>query len=534
MERYREHLRRAKSLKRHFQGKKKRRMHALCSFGKLPSLAQVLSREGAARASILGLQLVPETTHAGGPERWWIHVLSPTLNQVLPFGGLDRMRYNSVLNRSHHTAQEKSMKSLILDVVNSQARTFSADELVSLATDCCGHVEVSLFERFFNLTRQKARAQWGFILKRRVVIRVPTYDVHTIMVTRKAITKASMTLDKALSVRLWYVRVLSVMPLQSPPATMASRPKEVPKSPSIASRIVRAACSRREVPHTCCELARVSFIKLCPPFDIAPLCESVFTSLRSHGCNCSALFEQYPELSNRLGHVVLREPPQWHALLGSDAGALLSSNSGNGLWHSAYTLGQAHEQALHSISQCFAPTPTQVASSSAQASFSENVLSNLPDDLLQQVQIRNVQGPQRFPANTVDVARFARERLHLLCLSRAVSDKQLTRHYAVCRLQLEERSTNSTVFGGRFSVWGLCEKLAQAQAVCMLELAELARQCGIVEDSLHHQLGCKVLQEPSVFEVSRISWGTGASKQESTQFTTGTTDFFQHVKMEVG
>ena len=34
----------------------------------------------------------------------------------------------------------------------------------------------------------------------------------------------------------------------------------------------------------------------------------------------------------------------------------------------------------------------------------------------------------------------------------------------------------------------------------MLELAERARQCGIVADSLHHRLGRKVLQEPFVFE----------------------------------
>ena len=248
------------------------------------------------------------------------------------------MQYNSVLNRSHHTAQEKSMKSLIQDVVNSQARTFSADELVSLAADCAGHVEVPLFERFFNLPRQKARAQWGFILKRRVVIRVPTYDVHTIMVTRKAITKALMSLDKALSVRLWYVRVLFVMPLQSPPARMASRPMRVPQSPKVAAGILRAACSRHELPHTRCELAGVRFIKLCPQFDTAALCESVLTSLRNHGCNYSALFGQYPELNNRLGHVVLREPPQWKALLGSDAGALLSSNTRNRFWHSADTL----------------------------------------------------------------------------------------------------------------------------------------------------------------------------------------------------
>ena len=155
---YRENLRRAHFLQKHSQGCRICRVRGLCSFGKLPCLTKVLAHEGVARVSILGLQLVPEHTHAGGPEGWWVHVLSPTLNQVLPFGGLDGMRWNSLLNRSHQSSQETSMKSLIQDIVNSHGRAFSADELPSFAIDCYNHVDISLFERFFHIVRRKVQA----------------------------------------------------------------------------------------------------------------------------------------------------------------------------------------------------------------------------------------------------------------------------------------------------------------------------------------------------------------------------------------
>ena len=78
-------------------------------------------------------------------------------------------------------------------------------------------------------------------MKGRVLVRVLAYDAHSIMVTRKAVSKALMSLDKCLSVRLWYVRVLSVMPLPSPSATMASRPVHMPKCPFVAARVLSEA-----------------------------------------------------------------------------------------------------------------------------------------------------------------------------------------------------------------------------------------------------------------------------------------------------
>ena len=50
MQRYKEHLRRAKALNKHFQGPKRRRYRKLFAFGKLHSLARLLARNGPARS----------------------------------------------------------------------------------------------------------------------------------------------------------------------------------------------------------------------------------------------------------------------------------------------------------------------------------------------------------------------------------------------------------------------------------------------------------------------------------------------------
>ena len=68
LERYREHVRKAKALRNHFCGQQFWRVRGLLGFGKLPSLSRLLAREGPQAVSILPVEKVPEDIHGGVQE----------------------------------------------------------------------------------------------------------------------------------------------------------------------------------------------------------------------------------------------------------------------------------------------------------------------------------------------------------------------------------------------------------------------------------------------------------------------------------
>ena len=82
LERYKEHLSRAKSLRKLFLGNRHRRMRCQLGFGKTPSLSRVLARVGGHQASMVLLQKVDPPREAFNVESHFDSVLAPTLNQI--------------------------------------------------------------------------------------------------------------------------------------------------------------------------------------------------------------------------------------------------------------------------------------------------------------------------------------------------------------------------------------------------------------------------------------------------------------------
>ena len=87
LERYGEHLSRAKSLRNLFLGTRHRRLRCQLGFGKTPSLSRVLASIGGAKASMLLMQKVDPPREAFNVESHFDSVLAPTLNQIDPSRG---------------------------------------------------------------------------------------------------------------------------------------------------------------------------------------------------------------------------------------------------------------------------------------------------------------------------------------------------------------------------------------------------------------------------------------------------------------
>ena len=228
--RYREHLRAARVLKNHFIGLRHRRVRGLMAFGKLPSLARVLAKHGPACMTMLGVQRVPPMVHGGQPERWWVRALSPTLNKRLPFGGLDQLRWSGILDASHTSVPvgERTLTALLQDITNSQGRGHHAHELLSLACEAVGHVGPELFDNFFTLVRNCVKKQLGFLLRRRYVVRIPTYDGHILRMVQSRVSPLLGATDMPPCIRAWYKRLVTVIAHPAPPVSQAVRSRQQP------------------------------------------------------------------------------------------------------------------------------------------------------------------------------------------------------------------------------------------------------------------------------------------------------------------
>ena len=145
MQRYREHLRSVRVLKNHFMGIKYRRVKALFGFGKTPSLASLLARQGVSYSTILPVQRVPPKIHGGAPERKWVQMLGITLNKRLPFGGLDRLRWDTILCSRATPREYRGCTTLVQEVVYNKGRSLDPEDGLTLASQALRRVEKNLF-----------------------------------------------------------------------------------------------------------------------------------------------------------------------------------------------------------------------------------------------------------------------------------------------------------------------------------------------------------------------------------------------------
>ena len=313
--RYREHLRAARALTNHFLGLRHRRVKSMMSFGKLPSLARMMARHGPAPVTIVGLQTVPDHQHGGQRERWWARVLAPTLNRVLPFGGIDRIRWTSILHGRQLGAQSGSMTALLQNLANTHCRGYSGDELLSLVSACVGHVGPRLFDSFFAHVRKVCMRDMGFRVQRRYGVRIPTYSAHIVRSVQSKICKTLGLMRLPPAVRAWYQCVLTVIPTTSPQASLASRPARGPEAPLLTKNVILRSISpdtlgEWRVPVTDSQV----FYVVPHGTDLSQVKTNVLQNLHCMQCECHALM-QHPLLSNALGHLVIRHPWQWEALV---------------------------------------------------------------------------------------------------------------------------------------------------------------------------------------------------------------------------
>ena len=328
MQRYKDHLKRAKTLNKHFQGPKRRRYRKLFALGKLPSLARLVARNGPAPATIFPLQKVKPDTHGGQPERWWVRVLAPTLNKVLPFGGTDRLRWEALLQQTQPTAENSTVTAWIQDIVNAQGQGYSAEHALALATEAVGHVGHKLFECFFHCVQNLAKAEWGIPPSRRLLVRIPCYDEQVIKQVQYTLKRSLFCTSLPLVVSTWYAKALRVLPDSADSVAAATRPMTRPNTPLRVARLLStnqvALQAQQHIVH-CADKPVLKYTTLPDPQASKPMGHAMVENQRY--CAGTYLQQQHTLLQNNVGHPVLRHPWQWGLVISKIPAYLMGSKA---------------------------------------------------------------------------------------------------------------------------------------------------------------------------------------------------------------
>ena len=528
LERYGEHLSRAKSLRNLFLGTRHRRLRCQLGFGKTPSLSRVLASIGGAKASMLLMQKVDPPREAFNVESHFDSVLAPTLNQIDPARGwgIGELRWRWSL-RDQTSSEAKTLSQRTNDVLwkirSNQGSVLEVEHLIELLTTSLGKVPGRLFDSFFRAVQGFVKKAWGTELLRRIVVRVPTYHRGTINSIKSSLRShiAQRALPDCL--KAWLNRALSVMPLQ------ATKLKDA----------MRGGASLRTVRMTADELTKGID---CGAFSALPLhvgdlqrawvftepqsvqqdvVQAVTMQLKQRGgrlCRCSSLMTCHPVLQNDIGHVLLRSKPQWECLLGERGAATMNGNSRQCLVPSLSVLEERlniFEASLKRMTIPDRPPKISISQpSAAPPSLSSSPPSPLPEAqmeakvtpstdakhaLLQQEDITPIIDWVRDicarDISTCALETPALEETHVDNLSSriwdlrfrtGVWDKQLHRMSGACRVLEEERVLEAYLGGDRFVLWGVADSKPSAQAAVVFDTLRSAHAHGIVQSAIRH------------------------------------------------
>ena len=319
MERYREHLQKARSLANHFSGIRHRKIRAAMGFGKLPSLARMLAREGPSRVTIVALQDVANK-QAGAVERWWNTVLGQTLNQVTPFGGIDAFRVERMLGAHSKTVslERASLSTMVHSLLREgECKTDKEmDDRWWFVTCVAGKIEPNLFERFFKHVVKLTVQKWKLTVKRRLVLRIPCFDQAMQAKVRGVCVDAMKKLLIPPGLREWFAKSICTIPVPFVTIRDALSGGGRTVAPKFA---VHALENRRACDPTFCSWTplpkELGVWKVQgPPEVLEQVCEEALSRLREQTCMCSEMRRGSPSFGGFLDHVVVRTPEDWSHL----------------------------------------------------------------------------------------------------------------------------------------------------------------------------------------------------------------------------
>ena len=109
-------------------------------------------------------------------ERYWARVLAPTVNLVVPFGGVHRFLLDEITAGELESPDSHSRRDKIQWVLRAGVDSFDLSYVPKLLSVVEKHVVSSVFDKLFREVKEQVHSQRGVKLPRCWAMHVPSYD----------------------------------------------------------------------------------------------------------------------------------------------------------------------------------------------------------------------------------------------------------------------------------------------------------------------------------------------------------------------
>ena len=134
--------------------------------------------------------------------------MATTLNQVLPWGGLDWMKWEHLFQNSDLVAAR--VHTVICDIISAKSRHLPLSEALDLAADTVRNCVPKIFKQFYERLKSRVQKEWGLALERRLVVRVPSYSKQVLETCLWEIKMCIRGLALSQPLKNWYTQVTAV------------------------------------------------------------------------------------------------------------------------------------------------------------------------------------------------------------------------------------------------------------------------------------------------------------------------------------
>ena len=486
-ERYREHLAKAKRLRNHYGAVRYRRPKGFSGFGRMPSLARLMAREGPGGFSVMAIEAVPSHIHGGLPERSWVNALGTTTNQRLPFGGLEQIKWDGLL--FGEMPDMEGATAILHKILLTRGVDMEPDEGLALAVKTVGHCNPSTFEKFFRLVARNVQKKWGLRISRRMVLRIPSYDSRMIEFCMTVARRCLSTLPIPVALREWYKRVVTIVSHPTPSVTSALRGGAKTTVPDLlASELTRHGSNLAK---KCVSRGAGDFFILLQGKQTSKVLkrcrEAVTQKIDGVGCGCPVLQAEVPALANDVGHVLARTSAQFRSLLPPNLASFFAANARDRLWNTEESFDKNFSQLMSTLQSTTLPLPQTESTPQNLHVFPPQVFDS---ERVRQVMWR-IESESRGSGVTLADADAVSQFLKQGGFFGGVWDKQLTKMFFACARLQDSKLLLDTLGGTRFQVWGWADSAATAHNAVVDITLSRARSTEVLANIVSAGLGCK-------------------------------------------
>ena len=485
IERFKEHIQKGKSIRNHYAHKSGRNTPARVKLRARPTIGRIFARVGPHTSTMLPIErVIPE--RAGERERFWARVHAPTVNAVTPFGGIDRILWEEIVSKSCETPEGKSLKAKALWLLDHPSALDCASLLLFLVK-VDKHVESSIFERLFRLAKSSAKKEWDISLKRRFVIRVPSYDESVLRLVKEFCEKHFRKFAVPEPLIGWMVHALSVIPFSTPSVASAIHGSGSTSVPFLTSQALGAVNDSQQCASWSPIDSSFGAWVLDRDFDpdtLVSVQQTVAAWVEKQACKCQHLRAEFPALRNATGHLVLRSDEQWACLFEPLAAEFMSSNARNRTFPDAAFVHSRFEDFAKCLSDLQVPVlQSATGSFTSQSVLVEKQISVFTSEV-SALTWNAIESESRGATwLTADAIAAARDTIWDLRLRTGQWDKQLHRNFGICRHLDDAKWLKNIIFGSRFSIWGWAHSVTEAKIVAMQHILHKALDKGIIDDA---------------------------------------------------